>query len=126
MLCFPLLATASQTRFAYDRTLAVELAVAYVKSHFRAKPEHGIVDIDFRKPVVLAVVAKGPRRMVSVSFSSKASSSGAYVLFEQCESPSFLVVVDEATTENISAYQEQIRTTTKSTFFAYPKVCAEQ
>jgi len=119
-------ASAGEQSFLFDQDLAVDLATAYVKSHFKSRRDHAIPDIDFNNPMVTSIVAKGPRRLVSVSFVAKTSQAGAYVVMEQCASIGLLVAVDEATTDNIAAYRSQLQRATITTNFAIPTICPSQ
>lgn len=111
--------------FLYDRQLAVELATAYVRSHFRERPEHAVQGLSFKDPNVMAVIAKGKRKLVVVSFSSSEKPAGAFVTLEQCKENGLLVAAESGAVDNVERYRKEIGGITTQTFIEASSVCPQ-
>ena len=53
--------------FAFDHQLAVDLSVAYVRSHFRQRPERAVAGLSFEKPVVIDAIDNRKRHLLSTA-----------------------------------------------------------
>jgi hypothetical protein len=108
--------------FSYDPQLAIDLARAYVHSHFRARPDHAIPGLDYRKPVVVARIVS-ERHLVFVAFTSPTDKGAASVAFEQCQDRDLLIAADSSATDDAQALLEDLRSIKPSDYVAIPKVC---
>ena len=108
--------------FAFDHQLAVDLSVAYVRSHFRQRPEHAVAGLSFEKPVVIGAIDNRKRHLVIVSFASPAGG-GAYVVLEQCAENALLVAAESGTVDQIEHYRKDMASVTEKTFVAVPTIC---
>jgi alpha/beta superfamily hydrolase len=109
--------------FLYDSQLAVDLATAYVRAHFRKRPEHAVPSLSFEAPVVTAAVAKGKRKLVFVSFSSREKPAGAFVMLEYCEENGLLVAAESGTVSNVARYRKRMSEINDHDFVEAPRVC---
>lgn len=109
--------------FSYDRQLAVELAASYVRSHFRARPDHAVSALNYTEPAVVSAIDDQQRQLVIITFSSPANAFGAYVVLQQCKEIGLLVVAEEGTVDNIASYRKDASTITAHTFVSVPHVC---
>ena len=115
----------SGSAFQYDRQLAEELATAYVRSHFRARPDHIVLGLDYRKPVVIATTASG-RQLVFVTFTSSTGKGGASVAFEQCHASGLLVAAESSATDNVESLLRDLRSLKANLMVLHiPRVCHE-
>jgi hypothetical protein len=97
--------------FAFDRQLAIELAVSYVKSYFRKWPSAALPDMDYQHPDLIAVRDIKHRQLVFVSFASTKSGSpwghwGAVASFQLCKEPPVLRLVEISTVGSIESERE--------------------
>jgi hypothetical protein len=109
--------------FFYEHKLAVDLATAYVRSHFRKRPEHAVPGLSFKDPIVRTVIAKEKRNLIVVSFSSSEKPDGAFVMLEQCKENGLLVVVESGVVDNVERYRKEISGITTQTFIEAPSGC---
>ncbi|MCE9551504.1 MAG: hypothetical protein K8R50_11015 [Betaproteobacteria bacterium] len=109
--------------FLYDSQLAVDLATAYVRSHFRERPDHVVPGLSFESPVVMDAVAKGKRKHVFVSFSSSEKPAGAFIMLEHCEENGLLVVAESGTVSNVARYRKRMSEINAQTLVEAPRVC---
>jgi hypothetical protein len=121
----PAVAMAADAPFKFDRLLAKDLAGAYVRAAQRARPDRALPGISYVQPDLVARVAKGPRRLVFVSFRSSKPGSGAGVVLELCSATSELVLVDVSWTDGLDHYLTEIRGIDESSYLALPKVCPD-
>jgi len=116
--------------FNYDRTLAVELSVSYVRSYFRQWAKAALPGVDYQHPQVTAVQDADHRELVFVSFVSTrvASSAGGWhwgvtVSFQLCKEPPLLRLAEISTTDSIEAERADHASIDKHIWVTLQNVC---
>lgn len=121
LLAAPVVSSAAP--FAFDRQLAIDLAIAYVDADFRARPAIAIPGIDFEHPEVTTAIAAQSRRYVFVTFSSSKAREGAFATFQVCADTPSLMPVDSGTTGDIGAMRAAHGAVGPETHVALPDGC---
>jgi hypothetical protein len=119
----PLSGNAADALFSYDRQLAVDLSVVYLKAYFRTWPKAVVPGVDFRHPEVIALRDAKRRKLIFVTFASTQSAAGATATFQVCDEPPQLRVTDVDTVDPIGSYRDSLKKGQGQVFVHLDDVC---